>query len=235
MSKRSCLDNPQKPHKSYRDALVKRRKSESRELRARLTPALSEALDRAIANGRKPAADTVTAWREEIAAKLETALDGELTLADVCGYCAFVHDENERSEAAAARGQVSALLNARPCRPAPRCAAPRCAALPRSPPHRLAALPLYAPRERCAALPRSPPPPRCAASLRAARRHAPLGNISCVYIYVCVCAGLYTNSAEGQPPLLLRGKTKGESTAPRSDRRHQARAYAHCARRAEAG
>ena len=107
MSRKNCLDNPAKPPKPYRDALVKRRRADVTEHNEKLTPALISSWTAYKASGRDLGADSAVAMKKQLGVMLEAALDGNHDLGGIaCSYCDFAEKERVRSEAAKAQDRV---------------------------------------------------------------------------------------------------------------------------------
>ena len=110
MSKRHCLDNPDKPPKAFRDALVKRKKTERDKLKSLLNPCLAAAFEKYKAIGtsaKKIPESTLNALREQLGEQLVAALDGDLDFQRIqCKSCEFKQRELERQQKALEKDMV---------------------------------------------------------------------------------------------------------------------------------
>ena len=88
MSKKNCLDNPEKPSKAFRDALGKRRKGDALRLREQLTPTLLQLLHDYEENGRLLGRDRAVQVKQQLGEAFQNALDGQFEPNPSCSYCA---------------------------------------------------------------------------------------------------------------------------------------------------
>ena len=122
MSKRHCLDNPDKPPKAFRDALVRRKKTERDKLKSMLNPCLAASFEKYKAVGttaKKIPEPTLNSLREQLGEQLVAALDGDLDFERIqCRSCEFKQRELERQQKALEKDFVRAALIRRSCLPA---------------------------------------------------------------------------------------------------------------------
>ena len=106
MSKRHCLDNPTKPHKAFRDVLVKRNKVEEKKLEAQLVPAIAAAFEDFRRAGKQLSTELAAAYKKELGAALVAALDGTYESDPHCPSCDFKEKEKERMRACEENDEV---------------------------------------------------------------------------------------------------------------------------------
>jgi hypothetical protein len=116
MSRKTCLDDPSRPHKSFRDTMVKRSRKDSVALQAKLTPTLNEAWWEYSSSGKVLSTDAAKSMRTQLGVCLETALDCAFDADQIrCEVCASLAKQRERQTTRPAVGTVRACQLHEPC------------------------------------------------------------------------------------------------------------------------
>lgn len=110
---RSCMDNPNKPHKAFRDIISKRSKKNREAILQKLTPALRKAFEAYCSHGKTMHAETKRALLGQLGDSVIDALDGEFDTEHLeCAYCAFDAKERMREKSAVDAGSQVRRIDA---------------------------------------------------------------------------------------------------------------------------